>query len=152
MESGLTGVPHAALAQLPLAHLAVAVRELGEAGRLYEALGFTLNPPEIVAAQQIRAVVAEQGALHIELLEPLTAGSGPIGKYLEKRGPGLHHVALYVNNLAESLATLGRQGIGTLPGYPAKGLGGKSVAFLDVKSTGGVLIELIERPGDRVNI
>ncbi|HEY3325522.1 MAG TPA: VOC family protein [Planctomycetota bacterium] len=127
----------------PLAHLAIAVKEISSASGVYQALGFTLAEPEIVAAQHVRAQLATKGDLHIELLEPCPAGTGPIAKFIEKRGPGLHHVALRSTDLQADLAALENSGIKLLPGFPADGLGGTRVAFLDPKTTGGALIELV---------
>ncbi|MCZ7648634.1 MAG: VOC family protein [Planctomycetota bacterium] len=129
---------------LPLAHLAVAVESLDAAGPLYRALGFELGAPEVVAAQKVRAILARKGELRIELLEPHPAGEGPIAKFLAKRGPGLHHVALASADLEGDLGRLEQAGVTPLPGYPQAGLGGARVAFLDPKSTGGVLYELVQ--------
>ena len=128
----------------PLAHLAIAVGELAEAAPLYAALGFTLSPPEILEREHVRAQLAIKGALHIELLEAHPAGSGPIAKFIEKRGQGMHHIALKTANLDADLASLDAAGVKMLKGYPAAGLAGTRVAFLDPKTTGGVLLELCE--------
>src|SRR5436190_8964879 len=127
----------------PLAHLAIAVKSIAESAPLYAALGFTLAEPEIIAREKVRAQVAVKGAFHIELLEACPAGEGPIAKFLEKRGPGLHHIALRSENLDTDLAALKQTGVVPLKGYPAAGLGQSRVAFLDPKTTGGVLIELV---------
>lgn len=128
---------------LPLAHLAIAVKSLGDGAALYTALGFTLEEPEVIATQHVRAQVAGKDGLRIELLEAHPPGTGPIAKFIEKRGPGLHHVALRSTNLESDLKRLAAQGINPLPGYPSAGMSGTRVAFLDPKSTGGVLIELV---------
>lgn len=130
--------------EFPLAHLAIAVHSLQEAAGIYQALGFALKDPEVIAREKVRAQVAAKGALHIELLEPHPAGAGPIAKFLEKRGPGLHHLALRSADLDKDLQALQQVGVKPLPGYPAAGMGGSRVAFLDPKTTGGVLIELVQ--------
>lgn len=133
------------LNDFPLAHLAIAVRSLAEGSALYAALGFTLDEPEVIASQHVRAQVAHKGDLRVELLEAHPAGSGPIAKFIEKRGPGLHHVALRSEGLDADLQRLSAQQIVPLAGFPAPGMAGTRVAFLDPKTTGGVLIELVER-------
>ena len=133
-----------ALKDCPLAHLAIAVESLAAATPLYVSLGFTPHEPEVVEREKVRVQLMEQGLLRIELLEPLNPGEGPIGKYLLKRGPGLHHVALLCPALDQRLVLLEKNGVRTLPGYPASGAEGSRVAFLDPKSTGGVLFELVQ--------
>ncbi|MCW8132562.1 MAG: VOC family protein [Planctomycetota bacterium] len=133
-----------ALNNLPLAHLAVAVERLDAAAPVYRALGFAISEAETIAREKVCARVASKGALHIELLEPAPAGEGPIAKFLAKRGPGLHHVALRTADLDGDLARLSAAGVAPLKGYPALGLGGSKVAFLDPKTTGGVLFELVQ--------
>ncbi|HYG78587.1 MAG TPA: VOC family protein [Planctomycetota bacterium] len=127
----------------PLAHLAIAVKTLAEGAPLYAALGFTLHEPETIEREKVRVQLASKGELHIELLEANPAGEGPIARFLEKRGPGLHHVALSSTDLARDLAALQSSGVVPLKGYPAPGAAGTQVAFLDPKTTGGVLIELV---------
>lgn len=127
----------------PLAHLAIAVNSLAESAPLYAALGFTLAEPEIIVREKIRAQVAAKGSFHMELLEAHPAGEGPIAKFIAKRGPGLHHIALRSESLDADLAALEKFGVKPLNGYPATGLAGTRVAFLDPRTTGGVLIELV---------
>src|SRR5579862_8809364 len=128
----------------PLSHLAIAVRSLDEGGKLYAALGFTLHEPEVIAGQHVRAQVATRGDFRIELLEAYPPSQGPIAKFIEKRGPGLHHIALHSSNLDADLERLKTTGVLALPNYPAPGMTGTRVAFLDPKTTGGTLIELVE--------
>jgi methylmalonyl-CoA epimerase len=130
--------------QFSLAHLAIAVAGLDQAAPLYQALGFALGDTEIIEREHVRLQVVSRGDLRIELLEPHPAGAGPIAKFLEKRGPGLHHIALHSTNLDSDIATLNATGIGLLKGYPASGAHKSRVAFLDPKTTGGVLFELVE--------
>lgn len=134
----------AGLDGFPLAHLAIAVESLQAAVPTYVALGFTLGEPEELAREKIRARIAEKDGFRIELLEPLSPGEGPIGKFIAKRGPGLHHVALRTTDLDGDLRRLAATGVVPLKGYPAAGLHGTRVAFLDPKTTGGVLYELVQ--------
>jgi methylmalonyl-CoA epimerase len=131
----------------PLAHLAIAVSSLAEAGPLYAALGFTLHEPEIIARENVRLQLATRGDLKIELLEAHPAGNGPVAKFIAKRGAGLHHIALRSADISGDLAALAQAGIRALKGYPAPGAQKTTVAFLDPKTTGGVLIELVQDDG-----
>ncbi len=131
------------ISEYPLNHLAIAVDSLATAGPTYTALGFALEDPIILEREKIRAQVVTKGNLRIELLEPCPAGAGPIGMFLSKRGPGMHHIALTVERLEDTIEELKANGIKSLPGYPAEGLHHSQVAFLDPKTTGGVLIELV---------
>lgn len=143
MSPAIPQVP-AGLSDCPLAHLAIAVKSLAESSQVYLALGFVAHEPETIQREKVRVQVFAQGTLHIELLEPLTPQEGPIAKFLEKRGPGLHHVALKCENLEERLKLLALQGVRALPGYPNDGAAGSRVAFLDPKTTGNVLFELVQ--------
>jgi len=129
-----------------LAHLAIAVDSLDAAKALYLALGFSPHEPETIAREKVRALCVEKDGLRIELLEACPPGEGPIAKFISKRGPGLNHLALQSSNLAADLQALAAAGVKVLPGYPAVGMGGMHVAFLDPKTTGGVLIELVASP------
>ena len=133
------------LSDFPLAHLAIAVRSLSEGAALYTTIGFTLDEPEVIASQHVRAQVARKGELRIELLEAHPEGTGPIAKFIEKRGAGMHHIALLSTDLEGDLERLNDDGVIPLAGFPAAGMAGTTVAFLDPKTTGGVLIELVQR-------
>jgi methylmalonyl-CoA epimerase len=128
----------------PLAHLAIAVSSIDKSAKTYVALGFTPERPENIARERVRVQLVYKGELRIELLEAYPAGEGPIAKFIQKRGPGIHHMALHSDALDSDLVLLLKTGIAPLPGYPATGAGGSRVAFLDPKTTGGVLIELVE--------
>jgi len=143
VSHGMSNVP-SALNDCPLAHLAIAVNTLAESAPIYMALGFVAQEPETVAREKVRVQLFTQGSLKIELLEPAQVGEGPIAKFLQKRGPGLHHVALSCTDLDGRLKALALQGVRALPGYPNDGAAGSRVAFLDPKSTGGVLFELVQ--------
>lgn len=126
-----------------LAHIAVAVESLSNSAEIYSALGFKLNPPEIIEREHVRLQMAEKNDVHLELLEAHPAGEGPIAKHIQKRGCGIHHLAFYTQNIEGDLKRLAESGVKLLPGYPASGASGTTVAFLDPRTTGGVLIELV---------
>ena len=125
-----------------LDHVGVATHSIREAAASFELLaGASCSPVEEVPSQGVR--VAFVGT--VELLEP-TDPTGPVGRFLERRGPGLHHIAYEVRNLAERLEELRRQGVPLVDEAPRAGAGGHQVAFLHPRAAGGVLVELVERP------
>lgn len=126
-------------------HVGIAVSNLTDACEFYKSVfGFTVSEPEAVANQGVRAVLVESGNTRLELIEPLDASS-PIQKFLDKRGPGLHHVAYLVDDIELSLAAARTAGIRLLDEAPRMGVGGKWIAFLHPKDTGGTLIELCQK-------
>jgi len=126
---------------LSLDHVAIAVPSIEGAKLVYERLaGGTFTPTETVDAQGVH--VAFLGSL--ELLEP-TASDTPIGRFLERRGPGLHHVAYRTADITAELTRLREAGFELIDQEPRAGAGGHRVAFLHPRSTGGVLVELVER-------
>lgn len=125
-------------------HLGIAVQSLAEASELYRQLGFVHEGEETVPEQQVRVSFFKAGESHIELLEP-TAPDSPIGRFLEKRGPGIHHLCVEVDDIDAALANYREQGIRLINPEPVVGAGGCRVAFVHPKSTYGVLIELKER-------
>ena len=130
----MTSVP------LPLDHVALAVASLAEAIPLHEALaGAAATPVETLPEQGVR--VAFVGSL--ELLEPLSPDT-PVGRFLSKHGPGLHHVAYRTPDLERELARVVALGFQPIDARPRPGARGHRVAFLHPKSTGGVLVELVE--------
>ncbi|MFQ5538540.1 MAG: methylmalonyl-CoA epimerase [Gemmatimonadota bacterium] len=125
---------------LPLDHIAVAVASLREATALFELLtGTEGSEPETLETQGVRVAFVGQ----VELLEPLGPDT-PVGRFLARRGPGLHHVALRSTDLAADLVRLGDAGIQLIDVEPRIGARGHSVAFLHPSSTGGVLVELVQ--------
>jgi len=128
-----------------LAHIAVAVEDVHQATGIYSALGFVAGEPEIIERENIRLVKVVRDGLCIELIESYPAGAGSVARFIAKRGAGLHHIALSSTDLMNDLNRLGQSSIKVLPGYPAKGAAGSNVAFLDPRTTGGVLIELVEK-------
>ena len=129
-------------------HLGIAVTDLEEARRVFtRLLGFRVVEEEEVPDQKVRVLKLDAGGgAELELLES-TDPEGPIGKYLEKRGPGIHHVTLRVADLEATLRELEQAGIELIDREPRTGAGGKRIAFLHPKSTAGVLIELCEDEG-----
>ncbi len=125
-----------------LDHVGIAVKDLGEALAFYrDALGLEITAPEEVASQRVRVRFLPVGEAALELLEP-TAPDSPIAKYLEKRGAGLHHVALRVEDIRAALAELKARGVRLIDEQPRPGAHNSLVAFLHPASTHGVLVEL----------
>ena len=128
-----------------LDHIGVAVGDLDEALKFYrDALGLEIEVPEEVASQRVRAHFIRAGEGAIELLEATTADSA-IAKYIERRGPGLHHVALRVDDIAAALAQLKARGVRLIDERPRPGAHGSLVAFIHPASAHGVLVELTQR-------
>jgi methylmalonyl-CoA epimerase len=124
-------------------HLGIAVRSLDQALRFYrDQLGLEIALRETVAQEKVNVAMLPLGDPRIELLEPTEADS-VIGKFLDKRGEGLHHVALKVPDLAAAVARLRAAGVRLL-NEPREGAGGHLYVFVHPSSTGGVLIELIQ--------
>ena len=115
------------------------------AATVYVALGFEMSEPEVIEREHVRLRKATKEGVCLELIEPYPAGTGSVAKYLAKRGPGLHHVAYRSDDIHGDLKRLQERGINVLPGYPANGAAGSVVAFLNPHTTGGVLIELVEK-------
>ncbi len=127
-------------------HIGVAVRSIDETRRLYETLGLEVEAIEEVESEQVRVALIACGESHIELLEP-TAESSPIARFLENRGPGLHHLCLATDEVKGDDARLREAGFRVLRDQVTRGAGGCWVQFVHPKSTGGVLIEL-SQPAD----
>lgn len=126
-------------------HLGIAVPNLKEAVRFYtELLGHGPEHEEEVAEQKVRAAFFSVGESNFELLEP-TVSDSPIAKFLEKRGGGIHHVCVEVDDIDASLARYKAQGIQLIDQSPRIGAHGKRVAFVHPKATGGVLLELSQK-------
>jgi len=125
-------------------HIGIAVANLKDAIAFYEkVLGLTCYNVEEVPDQKVRTAFFMVGQTKIELLES-TDPEGPIGKFIEKRGEGIHHIAFAVEKIEEQLALAESQGIKLIDSRPRKGAEGLDIAFLHPKSTSGVLIELCE--------
>ena len=125
-------------------HIGVAVDDLDGAIRLYsESFGMREQHRETIEAFDVEAVLLEVGEGHVELLKPLSGESG-IGKFLERNGPGLHHVAYQTDDIDSALEQVKAAGLDLIDKEPRTGIRGSRVAFLHPKSTGGVLTELVE--------
>lgn len=127
-------------------HIGIAVKNLDEAIPFYEnVFGLECYAVEEVADQKVKTAFFKVGDTKIELLEP-TDEEGPIGKYIEKKGEGIHHMAFAVEGLDEKLKAAEEQGVRLIDKQPRKGAEGLNIAFLHPKSTFGVLTELCEAP------
>jgi methylmalonyl-CoA/ethylmalonyl-CoA epimerase len=130
-----------------LDHIGIAVADLGEALAFYrDALGLEIEAPEEVASQRVRAHFIPAGPAALELLEA-TADDSPIAKYVAKRGPGLHHITLRVEDIRAALARLKEKGVRLIDEAPRPGAHGSLVAFIHPSSAHGVLVELKEAKG-----
>jgi methylmalonyl-CoA/ethylmalonyl-CoA epimerase len=127
-------------------HIGIATNGIDDAARFYlESLGLQVEHVEEVASQKVRVAMIPVGEARVELLEP-TSEDSPISKFLTKRGPGLHHIAVCVQDIRASLAELRQKGARLIDEQPRAGAGGCLVAFIHPSSTGGVLLELVEHP------
>ena len=125
-------------------HIGIAVSNLEESIKFYEdVLGFKCYAIEEVKDQKVRTAFFMVGQTKIELLES-TDPEGPIGKFIEKRGEGVHHIAYAVEGLEDALVHMESKGVRLIDQQPRKGAEGLHIAFLHPKSTGGVLTELCE--------
>jgi methylmalonyl-CoA epimerase len=125
-------------------HIGVAVTDLDQALDLYEnAYGLALVHRETVSEQGVEAVLLDVGENHVELLRPLHEDT-PVGKFLAKRGPGLHHVAYQVADIEATLLTLRDRGLRLIDQTPRIGIRNSRVAFLHPASSGGVLTEIVQ--------
>jgi methylmalonyl-CoA/ethylmalonyl-CoA epimerase len=124
-------------------HLGIAVKSLAEARKFYEKLGLEVMPEETVEAEKVRLAMVPVGESRLELLEP-TSPDSPIGKFLAKRGEGLHHVALHVDDLVGTVERLKSTGTRLLSDDIKIGAGGHLYVFVHPSSAGGVLLELVE--------
>ena len=134
--------PEEARPLLSIDHLGIAVASIAAALPFYESLGLIPTIPEEVPTEKVRVSMLPTGDSRLELLEP-TAPDSPISKFLEKRGPGLHHLALRVPDLDSTVARLKAAGARLL-NEPRAGAGGHRYVFIHPASTGGVLLELIQ--------
>jgi methylmalonyl-CoA/ethylmalonyl-CoA epimerase len=125
-------------------HVGVAVADMDAALALYrDALGLELSHREVVEEQGVDAALVDVGDGHVELLSPLGPET-PVGKYLERRGPGLHHVAYAVDDIDAELDRLREAGLRLIDERPRVGIRNSRVAFLHPGALGGVLTELVE--------
>jgi len=125
-------------------HVGIAVRNLEEAIKVWEGLGLKVEEVEEVPEQKVRTAIIHVGESRIELLEP-TAEDSPIEKFIAKRGEGIHHIALGVDNIEEHLKKLKEEGYRLIDEEPRIGAGGAKIAFVHPKAVTGVLLELCQR-------
>jgi methylmalonyl-CoA/ethylmalonyl-CoA epimerase len=125
-------------------HIGVAVEQLEPALELYrDSLELDLAHREVVEEQGVEAVLLEIGENHVELLVPLSPDT-PVGRFLAKNGPGLHHVAYQVDDIDGALGALKQAGLALIDEQPRAGIRGSRVAFVHPRSTAGVLTEIVE--------
>ncbi len=123
-------------------HIGIAVGDLGESLSFFrDALGLELDEPEDVPAQRVRAHFLQAGEAAIELVEP-TADDSPIAKFIARRGAGIHHLALRVDDIVAALAELKAKGVRLIDETPRPGAHNSLVAFIHPSSAHGVLVEL----------
>jgi methylmalonyl-CoA epimerase len=128
-------------------HIGIAVSSLEDAFAFYrDALGLVVEAPEEVQSQRVRAHFIPAGETAIDLLEA-TADDSPIAKYVAKRGPGLHHITLRVDDIAAALVQLKARGVRLIDDIPRHGAHGSLVAFIHPSSAHGVLVELKQAAG-----
>lgn len=126
-------------------HIGIAVNSLEEAVPAFSALlGMNVSGEEEVPGEAVRVAFFGEGAGRIELLEP-TGPESPVARFLERRGPGVHHVCLAVEDLEATLERCEARGMQVLAPRIREGAGGRRVAFLHPKTTSGTLVELTER-------
>ncbi len=129
-------------------HVGVAVEGLDEALELYrDRFQLPVSHREVVEEQGVEAVLLDTGESHIELLAPLGADT-PVGRYLARNGPGLHHVAYHVDDIERTLDALREAGLELIDQQPRTGIRGSRVAFLHPRTTAGVLTEIVQPATD----
>ena len=125
-------------------HIGVAVEEIEPALDLYrERFALDVAHREVVAEQGVEAVLLDVGENHVELLAPLGEDT-PVGKFLARQGPGLHHVAYQVSDIDATLEQLRQAGLRLIDERPRTGIRGSRVAFLHPRATAGVLTEIVQ--------
>jgi methylmalonyl-CoA epimerase len=129
-----------------LDHIGIAVSNIDEALKFYrDALGLEIATPEEVTSQRVRAHFIPAGDAALELLEA-TAEDSPIARFLTRKGPGLHHITLRVDDVSAALAQLKARGVRLIDEAPREGAHGSLVAFIHPSSAHGVLVELKQKP------
>jgi methylmalonyl-CoA epimerase len=125
-------------------HIGIAVDDLDAAVMLYrDSLGMELVHRETVPEQGVEALLLDVGEAHVELLAPLSADTA-VGRFVARRGSGLHHVAYRVQSVQDTLTALAQEGVRLIDERPRTGIRGSRVAFVHPSSTGGVLTEIVE--------
>ncbi|NLN31086.1 MAG: methylmalonyl-CoA epimerase [Bacteroidales bacterium] len=130
-------------------HIGIAVRNLESAIGFYERiLGLKCHKIEELPDQKVRAAFFRIDRITIELLEPVD-NDGPVARFLEKKGEGMHHIAFAVDDLEKSLNEMGEKGIRLIDTVPRRGAGCMDIAFIHPESAGGVLVELCEKRNEK---
>ncbi|MGB0125743.1 MAG: methylmalonyl-CoA epimerase [Silvibacterium sp.] len=132
-------------------HLGIAVESIAAARGFYEALGLRVAREETVEHEQVRTAMIPVGDSRIELLEPLQEDSA-VGRFLKKRGTGLHHVALHVDDIIATLAALKARGARLISEEVQVGVGGHLYFFVHPSSAGGVLLEICHDPDNDADL
>ena len=132
---------------LKIDHIGIAVNSMDEGKKFWnEILELDFSGEEIVEAQKVKTGFFPVGESEVELLES-TSPDGPVAKHIEKKGPGMQHIAFVVEDIEASLAEFKKKGVAVIDKEPRIGAGGKKIAFLHPKATGGVLVELCQCVG-----
>ena len=126
-----------------ISHIGIAVHSIEEAAKFYQKLGLEIESIEVVESQKVRVAFIPVGDVRLELLEP-TSDESAVAKYLEKKGEGIHHLAMATDNLVEKLDDVASKGIRLIDKVPRPGAHNADIAFLHPKSTHGILLELCE--------
>ncbi|MGI8545064.1 MAG: methylmalonyl-CoA epimerase [Aridibacter sp.] len=130
---------------MKISHLGIATKDIQEALKFWQdALGLEQIHSEVVEDQKVRVAMLPIGETSIELIEPMSEDS-PISKFLEKRGGGIHHIAVEVEDIEKSLEKLKSEGMKLIDEHPRIGAEGCLIAFVHPKSTNGVLLELVQK-------
>ena len=126
-------------------HVGIAVKSIDGALKFWEAtLGIKCTDLEEVAEQKVKTAFLPLKDSEVELLEP-TADDSPVAKFMEKKGEGIHHLAIRVDDLEKALSELKEKGVRLIDEKPRRGAGGAKIAFIHPSATGGVLLELSQR-------
>ena len=128
---------------MKIRHLGIAVDSIEERLPLWESFGLKLDHTEKVNSEGVTTAHLKVGGYEIELLEPMGKDT-PVGKFINKKGPGIHHLALDVNNIEETLAKAKENGLEPIGEAPRSGADNTLVAFFHPKDTGGVLLEIVQ--------
>ena len=128
---------------MKIRHLGIAVDSIEERLPIWESFGLKLDHTEKVDSEGVTTAHLKVGGYEIELLEPMGEDT-PVGKFINKKGPGIHHLALDVNNIEETLAKAKKNGLEPIGEAPRSGADNTLVAFFHPKDTGGVLLEIVQ--------
>ena len=131
------------MAEFRIDHLGIAVRDLEKARMFYELLGMQVGPSEFIPHEQVRTAMIQTGESRIELLEPVGEDS-VVGRFIDRRGEGLHHVALQVDDIADVFTEMKAAGMRLVSDELNIGAGGQLYFFVHPSSTGGVLMEICQ--------